>query len=250
MYGHTGELDAWRNARKVATRHEIVANELDANIARRSTSGADLERTDKDRLRKIRGRPWFVSLSLIATISVTALLVGNRGGPFSRALIPAPIQALAVLPFENLSGDTGWEYFADGMTAELITELAKISSLRVISRTSAMRYKRTRKPLSEIARELNVDAVVEGEVLNSKHRVRVTAQLIQTATDRHLWAETYERDLRDAVELQSEVAESITDAIKVRVTRAEHARLTSGHRINPGSLPSIPQRSVLLEQKR
>jgi len=210
-----------------------MPNELDARIGNRSTSGADLERTDEDRLRRFQGRPWYISLSLITTISGIALLVGNRRGPFLRALSPIPIQSLAVLPLENLSGDAGWEYFADGMTAELITELAKISSLRVISRTSAMRYKRTGKPLREIARELNVDAVVEGEVLNSKHRVRVTAQLIQTATDRHLWAETYERDLRDAVELQSEVAESITNAIKVRVTRAEHARLTGGHRVNP-----------------
>src|SRR5207237_1306865 len=94
-------------------------------------------------------------------------------------------------------------------------------------------YKRTHKSLKEIARELKVDAVLEGEVLNSKHRVRVTTQLIQTATDGHLWAETYDRDLRDAVELQSEVAESITNAIKARVTPAERARLAGGHRVNP-----------------
>src|SRR5205814_10025708 len=94
---------------------------------------------------------------------------------------PNPIHSVAVLPLENLSGDSEQEYFADGMTAELITELAKIRSLRVISRTSAMCYKRTRKPLPQIARELNVDAVVEGEVLRSHGRVRVTAQLIQTA---------------------------------------------------------------------
>jgi TolB-like protein/Flp pilus assembly protein TadD len=232
VYGYTGELDAWRNVRKAATKHEVVASDGDARIDGRGSSMADLQRTDEDRLPKFHHRPWFISFFLITAISVIGLLVGIRRGPFLRGSSPVPIQSLAVLPLENLSGEAGWEYFADGMTAELITELAKISSLRVISRTSAMHYKRTRKPLKEIARELNVDAVVEGEVLNSNDRVRVTAQLIQTATDRHLWAETYERDLRDAVELQSEVAESITNAIKARVTRAEHARLTSGHRAN------------------
>src|SRR5437764_14202260 len=96
-----------------------------------------------------------------------------------------------------------------------------------------MLYKRTRKPLAEIARELNVDALVEGEVLKSDRRVRITAQLIHTATDRHLWAETYERDLRDAVELQGEVAESIATAIRTKVTPEEHAELAGNHRVNP-----------------
>jgi TolB-like protein/Tfp pilus assembly protein PilF len=232
VYGYTGELDAWRNVRKAATKHEVVPSDGDARIGGRGSTMADLPRTDEDRLPKFHRRRWFISFFLITAISVIGLLAGIRRGPFLRGSSPVPIQSLAVLPLENLSGEAGWEYFADGMTAELITELAKISSLRVISRTSAMHYKRTRKSLKAIARELNVDAVVEGEVLNSKHRVRVTAQLIQTATDRHLWAETYERDLGDAVELQSEVAESITNAIKARVTRAERARLAGRHRVN------------------
>ena len=232
VYGYTAELDAWRNARKVATKHEMVATAVDTKIGNRDAPIAELERTE-DRLAKPQRRPWFVSLCLIATLSVIGLLVGAHQGLFLRALRPVPIQSLAVLPLENLSGDAEWEYFADGMTAELTTELAKISSLRVISRTSAMHYKHTHKSLKEIARELNVDAVVDGEVLNSKQRVRVTAQLIQTATDGHLWAETYECDLRDAVELQSDVAESITKAIKARVTGAERARLAGGHRVDP-----------------
>jgi TolB-like protein len=123
-----------------------------------------------------------------------------------------------VLPLENLSGDLEQEYFADGMTAELITELAKISSLRVIPRTSVMQYKRARKPLAQIARELDVDAVVQGEVLRSHNRVRITAQLIDTAKDRHIWAETYDQDLRDMVSLQGDVARSIANAIRARVT--------------------------------
>jgi TolB-like protein/DNA-binding winged helix-turn-helix (wHTH) protein/Tfp pilus assembly protein PilF len=174
---------------------------------------------------------------IIVAISPIGLLAGMHWGRLRDLIVrgPAPvrIQSLAVLPLENLSGDAEQEYFADGMTAELITELAKIGSVRVISRTSAMRYKRTRKPLEQIAHELNVDALVEGEVLRSQNRVRVTAQLIQTATDRHLWSETYERDLRDAVELQGEVAESIATAIRTKVTSAEHTRLAGSRRVNP-----------------
>jgi TolB-like protein/Flp pilus assembly protein TadD len=143
------------------------------------------------------------------------------------------VHSLAILPFENLSGDTEQEYFADGMTAELITELAKISSIRVISRTSVMRYKRIRKPLPDIARELNVDAVVEGEVFRSQNRVRVTAQLIDTATDRHLWSETYDRDLRDVVSLQADIAQSIARAIGARVTPAEDSHRASNRRVDP-----------------
>jgi TolB-like protein/DNA-binding winged helix-turn-helix (wHTH) protein/Flp pilus assembly protein TadD len=173
-------------------------------------------------------------LVVLASAALLTWLVVELGR-FHRFGRPASgrITSLAVLPLENLSGDTGQEYFADGMTAELITELAKIGSLHVISRTSAMRYKRSRKPLVEIARELNVDALVEGEVLKTDRRLRITAQLIEAATDRHLWAETYERDLRDAVQLQAEVAESIASAIRTKVTPEEHARLAGNHRLNP-----------------
>jgi TolB-like protein len=112
------------------------------------------------------------------------------------------IQALAMLPLANMSDDPGQDYFADGMTEALICNLAKLGALRIISRTSAMRYKGSLKSLPEIARELNVDAVVEGSVLRVGQRVRVTAQLIQAATDMHLWAETYDRDLQDVMILR------------------------------------------------
>ncbi|HEX2713155.1 MAG TPA: serine/threonine-protein kinase, partial [Candidatus Acidoferrales bacterium] len=124
---------------------------------------------------------------------------GHRGRP-------GRIRSLAVLPLEELSDEAARDYLADGMTEALITDLAKIKALRVISRTSAMQYKGVRRPLPEIARELNVDAVVEGSVLRSGGRVRITAQLIHAATDQHLWAESYERDFRDVLSLQREVA--------------------------------------------
>ena len=143
------------------------------------------------------------------------------------------IRSIAVLPLENLSGDSVQDYFADGMTDELITSLAKVSSLRVISRTSVMRYKGARKALPEIARALNVDAVVEGSVVRSGNRVRITAQLIYAPTDRHLWAEEYERDQRDVLTLQSEVARTIAQEIRATLTPQERVRLTSAGVVNP-----------------
>jgi serine/threonine-protein kinase len=141
-----------------------------------------------------------------------------------------PIRALAVLPLENLSGDPTQEYFADGMTDALITGLAKIGTLKVISRTSAMLYKGVRKPLPEIAKELKVDAVVEGSVLRLGDQVRITAQLIRAATDEHLWAETYDRDLRDILALQSDVARAIAREIQVTLTPKEAAQLEGSRR--------------------
>ena len=125
----------------------------------------------------------------------------------------AAIRSIAVLPLENMSGNAAEEYFADGMTDELITMLAKYRSLRVISRTSVMQYKKVRRPLPEIARELEVDGIVEGSVVRSQDRVRVTAQLVYAPTDTHLWAESYDRDLRDVLSLQQEVARSIAERV-------------------------------------
>src|SRR6202030_2538463 len=124
----------------------------------------------------------------------------------SHGSAPTGIRSLAVLPLENLSADASQSYFADGMTDELITDLAQISALRVISRTSVMVYKGARKPLPQIARELNVDAVVEGTVLRSGDQVRITAQLIEATTDKHLWSHSYEGELRDTLALQNRVA--------------------------------------------
>jgi serine/threonine-protein kinase len=143
------------------------------------------------------------------------------------------IDSIAVLPLDNLSGDPAQEYFADGMTEALITDLAKIGALKVISRTSVMRFKDTTEPLPKIARDLGVDAVVEGSALLIGDRVRITAQLIEAATDRHIWAESYERDLRDVFSMQQEVARSIAAAIQVALTPAEKATLAEAARVDP-----------------
>jgi TolB-like protein/tetratricopeptide (TPR) repeat protein len=146
---------------------------------------------------------------------------------------PRGIQAVAVLPLEDLSGDPDYDYFADGMTEALITSLAKIKALRVISRTSAMQYKGARKSLPQIARELNVDAVIEGSVLRSGARVRITVQLIHASSDQHLWAESYERDLRDILSLQSEIARQVANQVRIILTPEERARMGSARQVSP-----------------
>jgi TolB-like protein/Flp pilus assembly protein TadD len=190
-----------------------------------------------DGLRKVKSR----RIRLIATIGIglLALIAGlNIGGLRDRLLGRAgsrQIESLVVLPLENLSGDPEQEYFADGMTEALIANLAKIGALKVISRTSAMRYKDTDKPLPEIAQELGVDGIVEGSVLRAGDRVRITAQLIDAETDQHIWAETYERDLRDVLALQSQVAEAVAQEIRITVTPQEHKRLTSSGIVDPAA---------------
>jgi TolB-like protein/DNA-binding winged helix-turn-helix (wHTH) protein len=146
---------------------------------------------------------------------------------------PQVIRSLAVLPLENLSGDASQDYFSDGMTDELITELGQIGELRVISRTSVMTYKGAHESLPHIARDLNVDAVVEGAVLRSGKQVRITAQLILAAADKHLWAKSYEGDLKDAFALQKQVARSIAEQIRIELTPHEQAVLKNVTSVNP-----------------
>lgn len=136
-----------------------------------------------------------------------------------------PIQSIAVLPLANLSNDPEQEFFADGVTDDLITELARVRALRVISRTSVMQYKGTRKTLPEIARELKVDAIVEGTVSQRNGHVHITAQLVQASPEQHLWAETYERPLAEAPSVQSEIARAISEAVRASMTPAEQARI-------------------------
>jgi len=144
------------------------------------------------------------------------------------------VKSLAVLPLDNLTGDPSQDYFADGTTEALITNLTRIASIRVISRTSAMRYKGTHKPLPEIARELNVDAVVEGSVGRSENRVRVSAELVDATTGRNLWAQSYDRDLRDILQLQSELAATVAVEVTGRLTPTEESRLaTKAQRVSP-----------------
>ena len=171
---------------------------------------------------------------ILATVLVLAaavvLLALAAKGYFAR---PAErIGSIAVLPLENLSHNPEQEYFADGMTEELTTALAKIGALRVTSRTSAMQYKGTKKLLPEIGRELNVDSVLEGSVLRDGDRVRITAQLVRTSTDQHLWAESYDRDLKDILALQSELARGIASQVKVTLSPEEESRLHAAPSVN------------------
>lgn len=168
---------------------------------------------------------------LLVILLASILYVRNR--PSS-----ALIRSLAVLPLESLSGDASQDYFADGMTDELITDLGQISALRVISRTSVMSYKRVRKPLPQIARELNVDGVVEGTVLRSGNQVRITAQLIKASDDKHLWSHSYEGDFRDALALQNQVARSIAEEIRINVSPREQTELKSVKVVNPQAYES------------
>src|SRR5437762_12281148 len=153
--------------------------------------------------------------------------IGNLGATTGR------IKSLAVLPRENLSRDPEQDYFAEGLTEALITTLAKIGDLRVVSRTSAMQYKGVHRPLAEIARELGVDAIVEGTVLRAGDRVRITAQLIDAAKEAHLWAESYERDLRDVLTLQAEVAQAVAREVRVKLTPQEQAYIAHVRRVDP-----------------
>ena len=173
-------------------------------------------------LRSRWGPGW---LTLLAVIALLAVFAGTVGWNRLRSQTDGePIRSLAVLPLQNLSNDPEQEYFADGMTDELITDLAQVRQLKVVSKTSIMQYKGVRRPLPQIGRELGVDAVVEGSVLRSGNRVRITAQLIRTTTDRHLWAKAYEGDLKDILSLQAQVAEAITDEVKLSLTPGERNR--------------------------
>jgi len=174
-----------------------------------------------------------VALALVLSLLIFFAWLFRSGG---RA--PAGIRSLAVLPLESLSGDASQNYFADGMTDELITDLAQISALRVISRTSVMAYKGARKPLPQIARELNVDAMVEGTVLRSGDQVRITAQLIEASTDKHLWSQSYEGELRDTLALQNRVAGAIADQIRISLTPQEQTALKNAKVVNPEAYES------------
>jgi TolB-like protein/DNA-binding winged helix-turn-helix (wHTH) protein/Flp pilus assembly protein TadD len=174
-------------------------------------------------------RAWKMSaFALLAFLALLTAWMLRRG-----SAPPPGIRSLAVLPLENLSGDASQEYFSDGMTDEVITELGQISELRVISRTSVMTYKGAHKTLPEIARDLKVDAVVEGTVLRSGNRVRITAQLILAAADKHLWARSYEGEVGDPLALQKQVARSIAAEIRIELTPHEQAALKNGTRVSP-----------------
>jgi len=199
------------------------------------------------------GRRLLVVVGSTAVVLLAAVLVGlNVGGLRERLLGatgPPRIQSLAVLPLENLSRDPEQEYFVDGMHEELIANLAKIRALKVISRTSVMQYRGARKPLPEIARELGVEAVIEGSVRREGNQVRISVQLIEAATDRHLWAESYQRDLQNVLALQSEVARAIAQEIQVTLTPQEQVRLASARPVNPEAYEAYLKGRFFFDQR-
>ncbi len=229
---------------------EIINKALEKDRKHRFQNASDI-RTDLQRLKR-DSEPRLVAaftprppqrhgLALLVAGIALALLagavalrnVGGLGQRFFGRPDAGTIRSVAVLPLENLSHDPEQEYFADGMTEALTTELAQIGTLKVISRTSVMQYKRTKKLLPQIAKELGVDAVVEGAVQRSGDKVGITVQLIHAPTDRHLLAKSYERSLRDVLALQREIAHAIADEIKVKLTPQEQARLTTARPVNP-----------------
>ena len=221
VYAFPSELDAWLQGRGLRLEEE----EKD----RKSETPPDAE-VDHG-LREDRwAHRWLVfgGVAVLALIAVTYVTTRSRAG----ATRPK-IKSLAVLPLKNLSGDPTQEYLADGMTEALIGRLSRIHDLRVISRTSAMHFKDTQLSVPEIARTLGVDAIVEGSVIRDGSRIRVNAQLIRGATDEHFWSEAYDRELRDALALQSEVAQSIARKVEVTVTGEEHERLTASRSVSP-----------------
>jgi TolB-like protein len=174
------------------------------------------------------------SIALLAALLALSLLWVARRWQSNRAAADASgIRSLAVLPLTNLSGDREQDYFADGMTEQLTTTLGQIGALRVISRTSAMHYKNSQKTLPEIASELHVDAIVEGSVERVGNQVRITAQLIEASTDRHLWAKSYERDLRGILTLQDDVAQAIASEVRVNLSPQEQKQLARARQVNP-----------------
>jgi serine/threonine-protein kinase len=203
----------------------IVARCLEKDPARRYADAAALRRA-------LRGDD---SRETLATQAVPVLPAHASAAAKPEPSASGRIRSIAVLPFANRSGDPAQEFFADGMTDALIADLAQIAALRVISRTSAMRFKASDRPLPEIARELSVEGIVEGSALLAGGRVRITVQLIEAASDRSLWARSYERELTDILTLQSEVARAIAQEVRVQVTPEEHSRLEPKGPVNPAA---------------
>jgi len=222
VYALGPELDAWLQGRRLSLDEEEKDQKAEALL------GAE---SDPRRRAVVRARRWLAlaGFAAVAVLATGYIMSRGRAADASRPRI----RSLAVLPLKSLSGDPTQEYLADGMTEALIGRLSRIHNLRVISRTSVMRFKNPQLSVPGIARTLGVDAIVEGSVTREGNRIRVTAQLIRGATDEHFWSETYDRELRDVLALQSELAQSIAEKVEVTVTGAEHERLTAARSVAP-----------------
>jgi eukaryotic-like serine/threonine-protein kinase len=234
--------ERYQSAREMAIDLRRVLREVDSGTATATVSTGTMSAVSQPRISAAvpatptgRGKYWAAAAGIGAAL-IAAFVLWKSGAMRSRP--PAAptgrpqVKSLAVLPLENLSQESGQEYFADGMTDELIARLSKISALRVISRTSAMRYKGSKKSLPEIARDLQVDALVEGSVLRSGDRVRINARLIDP-TERQIWSESYDRQLRDILSIQSDVASSIAREIRVKVAPEESSQLARKGPVDP-----------------
>ena len=176
---------------------------------------------------------WGILASLMGLVLVAGVFAVQR---WWGALFSPPIRSVAILPLANLSGDSAQEYFADGMTEELISELGQVPNLRVISRTSTMAYKDTKKTIPVIARELRVEGILEGSIVREGNKVRVIVQLIDSRTDDHIWAHTYERDIGSILEVQSQIARAITDQVRIELTPQQAAHFNRPRQADPASL--------------
>ena len=222
VYAFSSELDAWLQSRKLRLEEEDEGDKAETPVDAESDHGP----------KGIpRARLWLLvtGMAVLALLSVTYVLIRSHAGNSRQP----KISSLAVLPLKNLSGDSTQEYLADGMTEALIGRLSGIRDLRVISRTSVMRFKDTQLSVPEIARTLRVDAIVEGSVIREGSRIRVHAQLIRGATDEHIWSEEYPREYRSLLEVQEEVGRRIAEQIQISLTPEDRARLASTHPVDP-----------------
>lgn len=240
VYAFSAELDAWLQQRRTDLEEEekefVAKSTLDApslmDVGRRMSTFSP------------QVRRWIAAsgVILLAVLAAAYAVTRSRAGDATRP----KIQSLAVLPLKNLSGDPAQDYLADGMTEALIGSLSAIHDLRVISRTSVMHFKDTQLTVPEIAKKLHVDAIVEGSVIREGSRIRIHAQLIQASTDEHFWSQSYDRDLRDVLDLQSDVAQAIARKVKVTVSEEEQARLTVRRSVPPEVYESyLKGRSIL-----